>query len=157
MCEYPERLHHRTPHWVAANSVFHIRIRLDPDNPRPLTDLEVSAGLRAAARRYHESGQWGCLLFLLMPDHLHALLQFPLHPGMSEVIRNWKRGATRFQQVAWQENFFDHRLRNRDEVMKKWHYIQLNPVVKGLCQSPEQWPHKVECVDPNALGASEAR
>jgi len=76
-----------------------------------------------------------------MPDHLHALLSFPREPGMSVVIRNWKRGTARFQEVSWEDNYFDHRLRNLAEEQKTWWYIRRNPVVKDLCGSEEEWPH----------------
>jgi REP element-mobilizing transposase RayT len=80
-------------------------------------------------------------LFLLMPDHLHAMLAFPREPGMAAVIRDWKRGTARFQDVRWQENFFDHRIRHSREKETTWAYIHRNPVAKGLCQEDELWPY----------------
>jgi putative transposase len=50
-------------------------------------------------------------LFLLMPDHVHAVLSFPRDKSMSEVIRDWKRFHKRTYRVMWQEGYFDHRLR----------------------------------------------
>ena len=94
-----------------------------------------------AVADYHAAGRWWCDLFLLMPDHVHALLAFPHEPGMSVVIRNWKRGAARLQGVRWQENYFDHRIRTKAEAQEKWRYIRRNPVVKGLCVREEDWPH----------------
>ncbi len=141
MRNYPGRLHHKTPSWAASEALFHIRIRTDPANIRPLTEVQLSTDLLAAAERYQRLGRWWCVLFLLMPDHLHALLRFPYNSALAETVRSWKRGTTRFQKVTWQENFFDHRLRNEKEAQEKWHYIRLNPVVKGLCASENQWPH----------------
>lgn len=57
------------------------------------------------------------------------------------VVGNWKKGTARFQGVQWQENFFDHRIRTRQEAMEKWHYIRLNPVAKNLCRRSDDWPH----------------
>src|SRR6187402_2412640 len=135
MPDYPERLHHCTPPWVPKCALFHIRIRVAPDTAVPLTHPALSSALLAAAERYHNLGHWWCELFLLMPDHLHALLRFPREIRMAETIRQWKRGSARFQHVRWQENFFDHRLRNEKEAQEKGHYIRLNPVVMGLCAS----------------------
>jgi putative transposase len=53
--------------------------------------------------------RWHITLFLLMPDHLHALLSFARDESMSEVIRGWKRFHRRTNQVVWQEGYFDHR------------------------------------------------
>lgn len=141
MKEYPRRLHHATPPWVESGALFHIRIRIDAGQPCPLTEARLSSDLIEAAKRYHRLAHWRCELFLLMPDHLHALLRFSRDPGMPMVIDNWKRGVARFQDVHWQDGFFDHRIRSRQEAQEKWHYIRLNPVVKGLCEKPDGWPH----------------
>lgn len=141
MGEYPQRLHPETPGWVKAGSLFHVRIRVDAAQARPLTEPGLSADLIKAAQRYHELGSWWCELFLLMPDHLHALLRFPSDPGLTAVVGNWKRGTARFQGVKWQDNFFDHRIRDHAEANLKWHYIRLNPTAKLLCAKEEDWPH----------------
>jgi REP element-mobilizing transposase RayT len=101
---------------------------------------ELAVELLAAAKRYHDLGHWWCELFLLMPDHLHAILAFPTSPGMSHVIRQWTRGTARFQRVRWQDGYFDHRLRNDHEYAEKWSYILRNPIAKSLCTSENEWP-----------------
>ena len=139
MHQYPGRLHHNTPGWVGDGTLFHVRLRGAPTQSS-LIESALGTDLLKAAQRYHELGHWWCELFLLMPDHVHALLAFPGEPGMSEVMRQWKRGTARFQQVLWQEGYFDHRLRNEKETSEKWGYIRRNPVVKGLCATEEDWP-----------------
>jgi putative transposase len=139
--EYPQRLHHETPPWVKTGALFHIRIRAVAIQRRALISADIGPALLRSTRRYHAAGSWWCELFLLMPDHLHALLRFPPARGMSEVMRDWKRGAARLQKVEWQENFFDHRIRTSAEGLAKWHYIRRNPVVKGLCADEDDWPH----------------
>jgi REP element-mobilizing transposase RayT len=141
VAEYPQRLHHATPDWIQAGSLFHVRLRVDPAPARPLTEPSLSADLIKAAQRYHQLGHWWCELFLIMPDHLHALLRFPNDSGMTAVVSNWKRGTARFQGVKWQDNFFDHRIRDQAEANLKWHYIRLNPTAKLLCAREEDWPH----------------
>ena len=96
MREYPRRLHHKTPGWVQDGSLFHVRIRVLPTQSMALTAPELASQLLDAAQRYHDLGHWWCELFLLMPEHLHVIAAFPSEPGMSEVVRNWKRGTARF-------------------------------------------------------------
>jgi len=74
-----------------------------------------------------------------MPDHIHALLSFPKDMVMSQVIADWKRYQSRQRGIRWQNNFFDHRIRNTAEYLEKASYIRNNPVVKGLCETPEEW------------------
>jgi hypothetical protein len=59
---------------------------------------------------------------------------------MSRVIGNWKKGNRENHGVLWQENFFDHRLRQDESFEEKAVYIRRNPLVKGLCSKPEEWP-----------------
>jgi REP element-mobilizing transposase RayT len=141
MTGYPQRLHHDTPGWVRDGALFHVRLRVHAEYKQTLMECDLAQKLLAAAKRYHDSGRWWCDLILLMPDHVHALLAFPVQPGMSTVMRNWKRGAARMQGVRWQGNYFDHRIRTTAEGQEKWWYIRRNPVVKGLCASEEDWPH----------------
>jgi putative transposase len=118
-----------------------VRIRIDSTQSSLLTEPRLAQDLLDAAKRYHDLGHWWCEIFLLMPDHVHALLRFKTEPGMAVVIGNWKRGTARFQGVRWQNNFFDHRVRGAAEVIEKWDYIRRNPVVKGLCAPEAEWPH----------------
>jgi REP element-mobilizing transposase RayT len=97
-----------------------------------------------SVRKYHEAGRWWCHLFLLMPDHLHALLSVPRATGMSATVRLWKSYHARINQVRWQDGYFDHRIRNTQELDEKDHYIRQNPVVKGLCGTPGDWPWVID-------------
>lgn len=83
---YPQRLGHMTPGWVRPSSFFHIRLRCAPHNDRALTPKPIAEVLLAAARHYHDLGRWHCRIFLLMPDHAHALLAFPPGSRMSRII-----------------------------------------------------------------------
>jgi putative transposase len=139
--DYPQRLHHDTPAWVKTGELFHVRIRIDAAQVNFLTEPSLSKNLIDAAKRYHELGRWWCEIFLLMPDHIHTLLRFRSEPGMAVVVGNWKRGTARFQDVHWQNNFFDHRIRNKAEAGEKYGYIRRNPVIKGLCAVEGDWPH----------------
>jgi len=145
---YQGRLYHQTPAWVKGTSVFHLRFRADPEQSPVLIDPILARELIAAAQKYHELGHWWCNLFLLMPDHVHAMLSFPRVTNMSVAIRNWKRGTSRFQKVCWQENFFGHRIRHQAEIQETWRYIFRNPVVKGLCPMENDWPHWWSALTP---------
>ena len=59
---------------------------------------------------------------------------------MTTVIGRWKAWQRRALGVIWQENFFDHRIRNKSEHQLKADYIRHNPVVKGWCTKPADWP-----------------
>jgi len=138
--EFPGRLYHHTPGWAKDAALFHIRLRVEPPSETGLTESRIAASLLSGAKYNHEAGNWWCELFLLMPDHLHALMAFPREPGMTATIKNWKRYTARFLRLRWQENYFDRRMRTQKESAEKWCYIRRNPVVKGLCADEEAWP-----------------
>jgi hypothetical protein len=101
---FPQRLHHRVPHWVEPGALFHIRIALDRGKVQTaLTESTLGRAILDSAKFYEAKMRWHITLFLLMPDHLHALLSFALAESMSDVIRDWKRFHTRSEGVAWQE------------------------------------------------------
>ena len=137
---FPGRLHHAVPSWVKDGAVFHIRIRCAAGNERSLIDPDCAAALLVSARLYEEKDRWFCHLFLLMPDHLHALLSFPRQESMSRVIGDWKHYQARKLGIRWQENYFDHRIRNDAELVEKAAYIRRNPVAKQLCAGESDWP-----------------
>jgi REP element-mobilizing transposase RayT len=124
---------------VKDGGLFHLRFRTAVSQAPPLTHPGLASDLIAAAKRYHVLGHWWCKLFLVMPDHIHAMLAFPRAPGMSATVGGWKRGVARFQGVQWQKNYFDHRVRNERESRETWEYICRNPVVKGLCAGEDDW------------------
>lgn len=119
---------------------FHIRVRASGEQKPGLTDPTLAPLLLTAVANYHERQSWHTPLFLLMPDHAHALIAFPLEVRMSTVIGNWKRYTARTLGLKWQINYFDHRIRTNADYEKTWHYILRNPVVKNLCPHPESWP-----------------
>jgi putative transposase len=139
---FPQRLHHAVPAWVGTGAYFHIRLRAAQGNLRSLIDPEIGCSLLNSARRYHEAGRWHCMIFLLMPDHAHALVAFPLESRFSRVVGEWKHYTALNPGIRWQANFFDHRIRNPAGLAQKYDYILRNPVVKGLCVSAHDWPWK---------------
>jgi len=136
------------PHWLEPGTLFHIRIRLDREKQqRTLVDPSLAQALLDSARFYESTMRRHITLFLLMPDHVHAVLSFPRDKSMSEVIRDWKRFHTRTHHVMWQEGYFDHRLRSDErgtQVSAKLNYSRENPVAAGFCARAEDWPWIVD-------------
>jgi putative transposase len=146
---FPSKLHHRVPHWVEPGALFHIRIALDREKDQQplLIEPVLAKALLNSARSYESKQRWHSTLFLLMPDHLHALLSFPRNQSMSSVIGDWKHFHARKHGIMWQEGYFDHRLRDDErgeQLSAKINYIRQNPVVTGLCSDAADWPWVIE-------------
>jgi putative transposase len=136
---FPQRLHHAVPPWVQSGSYFHIRLRVARDYPGSLIEPETAHALLNSVQHYHRTMRWYCQLFLLMPDHAHALVAFALGSRPSRVVGEWKHYTARKPGIRWQPNFFDHRIRSASSLAEKHGYILNNPVVKQLCVREEDW------------------
>lgn len=141
---FPTALHHKVPHWVEPGALFHVRVAVDREKAQnTLTSPLLAKAILDSAKLYEAKMRWHITLFLLMPDHLHALLSFGRDGSMSAVIRDWKRFHSRINHVSWQEGYFDHRLRADErgtQLSAKLNYIRHNPVAAGLCARAEDWP-----------------
>jgi REP element-mobilizing transposase RayT len=136
---FGERLQHRIPWWVRDDAIYHLRVRC-AKGTRPLTIPETARALLESARFYHARRRWCVHLFLLMPDHWHALMSFPTDVVMSQVIGDWKRYHSRNQGMDWEDGYFDHRLRDHlEQYDATYAYIRRNPVVKGFCKNEDDW------------------
>jgi putative transposase len=56
-------------------------------------------------------------------------------------LRDWKSWLAKTHKIEWQENFFDHRLRDDEQFNLKADYILHNPVRAGLVTKVEDWPY----------------
>jgi REP element-mobilizing transposase RayT len=145
---FPGRLSHEIPDWVETGAWFHIRIALERSSKQPaLTDESIGPLLLTSASHYEESHRWYIGIFLLMPDHVHAVLSFSRDGRMSEIVRTWKRFHARNRQLRWEDNYFDHRIRDDErgeQLAAKIDYIRQNPVVAGLCDEADDWRWKLD-------------
>lgn len=82
---------------------------------------------------------------IVMPDHLHGILFLAASvpedsPSLSEVVRVFKsvsttryirgvhtRGWPHFDRHLWQPNFYDHIIRNDNDLETRRQYIKANP------------------------------
>ena len=68
------------------------------------------------------------LAFVVMPDHIHWLLQLVGEGNLSEAARAYKaKVSLLLQQRIWQRGFHDHVIRNPEDLDNTRNYIRLNP------------------------------
>ena len=138
-----KRLEHDVPGWLRADhAIYFITICCRERGKNSLCQNEISESLLQTIRHRHEKGIWWTHLALLMPDHLHMLLSFPLNgPPMEQILKNWKSWTARTLKIQWQHGFFDHRLRKEESLVEKSEYILQNPVRAGLVAEASSWSH----------------
>jgi putative transposase len=101
------------------------------------------------------------LAWVILPDHMHTLWRLP--PGDADHSRRWgeiKRRVSRSVRAAhgfsapaspsarkrhesgiWQRRYWDHRIRDEDDLRRHVDYIHFNPVKHGLVERAADWPH----------------
>jgi putative transposase len=82
----------------------------------------------------------------VMPDHVHILVEGATNESIpSRFVSRWKRASTfefkrRSGRLLWQRLFYDHVLRPTESPDPFAWYIWLNPVRKGMCKEPGEYP-----------------
>ena len=142
--EIPRRknLPHEVPSWVdPQREVYFITINCEKRFQNQLALSAVSERLFETIRHRQEKFLWWPYLFLLMPDHLHALLSLPPSgKPLKQVISKWKEWTAKEIKIEWQRDFFEHRLRHDESRREKADYILQNPVRGKLIARAEDWP-----------------
>jgi putative transposase len=82
------------------------------------------------------------LAFVIMPDHVHWLLQLEENGSLSETVRVYKAKASLIlRQKIWQRGFYDRALRDEDDLRDIARYIIANPLRSGLARKVGEYPH----------------
>ena len=99
-------------------------------------------------RACDEAGLCSTLAFVLMPDHLHWLLQLsdttlPLLLGRFKSLsaRAINRSRNISGEAIWQAGFHDHAIRDGEDLQGLARYIVGNPVRAGLVDSVKEYSH----------------
>ena len=136
------RLKHDIPNWVNDGEIYFITINTLPRGENQLATPGVSRAIKAAVQNYTDSGKWYPKLVVLMPDHLHMLVSLNTKRfGIKAIIKPWKSYLAKTHSINWQDDFFEHRIRDRVSLEEKEHYLRLNPVRAELVKEPEDWPY----------------
>ena len=111
--------------------------------------IEINnAGKMVEARLLNSSnGMISVDKYCIMPNHIHAILSITRDgttqgsfPTVSEIVQRFKTITTKlyvdgvksgdyptFDKKIWQKSFHDHIIRNEQEYLELWQYIDGNP------------------------------
>ena len=84
--------------------------------------------------------------YVVMPEHVHLLLSEPEKAPLDFALQIVKQDVSRKlitgpdDRHFWLKRYHDFNVWSRRKVIEKLRYMHRNPVVRGLCDSPEQWP-----------------
>jgi len=104
-------------------------------------DLTAQSILHFNGERYL-LGEW-----VVMPNHVHVVVWPMPNHLLSDILKSWKqfisRRAKRLlgmgEEPFWQQESYDHWIRDDDEKVRICRYVRNNPVTARLCAKPEDW------------------
>lgn len=121
--------------------VTHNRVRM-------LTSEEARRCLRKAINDCREKYPFQIEAWVLLPDHLHCILDFPEED--LNYSRRWSMIKRKFTQKFrhlsdqkppfWQERFWAHGIRDFQDFENHMNYIHFNPVKHALVKKAVEWP-----------------
>jgi putative transposase len=103
---------------------------------------------RQATEATQERSTFDLIAWVVLPDHFHCVIESATD-NPSEIMRRLKLSfSQRFRNRmnvrsgrVWQYRFWDHVIRDQDDLNRHIDYIHYNPVKHGLVDSPIKWPH----------------
>jgi putative transposase len=120
--------------------------RLIPDATRP-EKARVPPLLISCLRWLHEQGRARCRGYVVMPDHVHAVVELGAAQTLAGVMHAFgtftAREINRIQGrrgPVWQRGFYDHQIRDDTSYERHLRYVAQNPVRKGFVEDWERWP-----------------
>ena len=128
-----------------------------------LCGAENAQLLRQAFKKIMKNHPFKIEAFVLLPDHLHCIWTLPDQDsdfstrwrlikshfsrkcdfvGWVEERNPTKANASRLKKMEktiWQRRFWEHHIRNDDDLKQHIEYIHFNPVKHNLVKAPKDW------------------
>ena len=86
----PRRLDHQSPPWTSFEAQYLITVCARFRVRTTFCSPEVGAAVLDSIRLRHERKVWHCELAVLMPDHIHLILNLSDEASLVTVMRDWK-------------------------------------------------------------------
>ncbi|MBL8548125.1 MAG: transposase [Hyphomonadaceae bacterium] len=105
-----------------------------------------NAEIVARALRFHDHERYELAAWCVMPNHVHVLLTTKQKFELGAIVRTWKQFSANSINKAvgrsgavWAADYFDRYVRDQAQFDTAKRYIEMNPVVAGLCDKAEDW------------------
>ena len=110
------------------------------------TETDLAVSMSRMIETYLNNKYCRCLCWVIMPDHIHLLVQLK-SAELNSIINRLKSGSARTlnKQIGrsgpfWQSGFHDHALRKEEEIKNIARYIIGNPIRAGLAKRYGDYP-----------------
>jgi putative transposase len=140
--------------WVPGGTYFFTATLADRSQSLLTEHIDT---LRLAMRTVRATHPFEIKAIVVLPDHLHCIWQLP--EGDQDYPTRWALLKSSFsRQISsaksislsrhlkrergiWQRRYWEHRIRDEDDLQRHTDYIHYNPVKHGHAQRPGDWPY----------------
>ncbi len=126
---------------------YFVTVALDDRKQRYFADWHCGRCIVAEMRALHENAVVNSLAWVIMPDHVHWLFEMRDKMELSSAIKRFKaRSARRVNDylkrggTLWQKGFYDHAIRQEEDIQTIARYIVANPLRAGLVKHIGDYP-----------------
>jgi putative transposase len=113
--------------------------------------------LRKYVARERSRRSFTIIAWVVLPDHMHWIWRLP--DNDSDFATRWRRIKTDFslglanselrcearrkrgERGIWQRRYWEHAIRDDDDLQRHVDYVHYNPVKHGLVDEDVDWPH----------------
>jgi putative transposase len=92
---------------------------------------------------YRSQGRFLLHAFVIMPDHFHALITPAPEVSLEKAMQFIKGGFSfrlKSKLDVWMRSFNESQIMSKEKFMNCMHYIEENPVRRGLVSTPQAYP-----------------
>jgi REP element-mobilizing transposase RayT len=111
-----------------------------------LTDRENAQIVVDGLNWLREQDRIWLLGYVVMPDHVHVVMVMRGEHRLPMAMRTWKGVTSRhisrrtgIRAPIWQDGYYDHMVRNDEDLRECLAYLHYNPVRRGLARNPEEY------------------
>jgi putative transposase len=140
--------------WLIPGGTWFFTVNLAERSGSLLVDH--LANLRSAIRSVQAAHPFHIDAIVILPEHLHCIWTLP--PQNSDISTRWSlikgqfsRSITKCERISssrikrgerglWQRRFWEHLIRDEEDLNRHTDYIHWNPVKHGWVQRVD-WPH----------------
>ncbi len=112
------------------------------DRKPVFADFIAARTLIRVMRGHQHAGFADTLCFVVMPDHFHWMMQLGEAKNLARSVHALKSITSRtIGRPIFQKGYYDHALRQEEDVKKLARYIVANPLRAGLVGDINDYPH----------------
>ena len=114
-------------------------------------DFAIASIVAREIRAADVGGHWRGIAWVVVPDHVHLLLE--LREASLPRAVGWLKGRTSrligLRRLApgpvWQDGFHDHAVRREEDIRTLARYVCANPIRDGIVTTLRDYPFRGAC------------